>query len=347
MATLDDIVDELKIANSGTAASFAGLRAELEAIRAGQSSALKAAKTEEKEKGMSLGERLQSLATGSVSVGTNIAHNTYHNVTQHVARKFKQYSKPIGQYAKRASRAFAKKGKALSRLGRMKGGSKGLALRGAGMAARGAGAAVGALGAVATAAGVVVGAFAAVAAAGVALTNAFLERAKELAQYSAAISVAESQAEIKRMQADIREAQELGGDYAKLITASNDIEMEIRNAILPIKKFLLENLAVFVERLADLIKDPGKYWKAFMDYMTAEFNWLGETLNPRKAQEGVDKRLADKLAEIKDALTIKQPEEEDFFDKMMRNARRDILPPAPGRPRPQVPGIRLPIAAGF
>lgn len=100
----------------------------------------------------------------------------------------------------------------------------------------------------------VVGTFATLIMATKALVDAFVNRGLELAQYSPSISIAESQSDVRRMMADIREAQALGDDYARLIEAQTDVEIEIREILIPIKKFVMEILTPVVKDVAEWLK---------------------------------------------------------------------------------------------
>ncbi len=101
--------------------------------------------------------------------------------------------------------------------------------------------------------GTVVAGFALVGEAAVKLTQVFLERAHELARYSGQIAAAEAQANVKNTRADIHEAQVLGPDLARLVTASNDIMLEIRDFLLPFKAVLVDILATGAEGVSEIL----------------------------------------------------------------------------------------------
>lgn len=104
--------------------------------------------------------------------------------------------------------------------------------------------------------GAVIGVFGTLVSASKALVNAFLDRAKELKQYSPTIAAAEAVSQVRKMMADIREANVLGNDYARLIQSQTDIELQIRDLLIPMKQFLLENLASILEGLTRVLSSP-------------------------------------------------------------------------------------------
>ncbi len=83
------------------------------------------------------------------------------------------------------------------------------------------------------------------------VVESFVQRGRELAQYSGDITGALVQQKVRGMQADIAEAQELGPDFKALIDAQTDAQMELRNILLPVKKWLLEFVADFLKGVAE------------------------------------------------------------------------------------------------
>jgi hypothetical protein len=86
------------------------------------------------------------------------------------------------------------------------------------------------------------------------MTDAFLVRAKEIEDFSPDIAVASAQADVRQMFADIREADKLGPDLARLIEAESNVSVMIQDALLPIKKVVVEVLANLLEDLPPYIE---------------------------------------------------------------------------------------------
>lgn len=85
------------------------------------------------------------------------------------------------------------------------------------------------------------------------LDAAFIARAKQLEGLNANIAGAEARADVRALRADIREANELGQGMGRLVDAQSRIDTTIRDLLLPIKKFVLEVLAVRLEIIADVL----------------------------------------------------------------------------------------------
>lgn len=86
------------------------------------------------------------------------------------------------------------------------------------------------------------------------LITTFIDRGKELSQFSGKLTEANVKADLKSMMADMREAKEMEDPLARMTTSANEIWIEIRDAILPIKKFLSEQIAGFLERILGVIE---------------------------------------------------------------------------------------------
>lgn len=87
------------------------------------------------------------------------------------------------------------------------------------------------------------------------LAKAILARADELMKYSPDIAVAKAQTTLKLQQADIREAQALGPDMARLLQAKTDVDISIRDILLPIKKVIVELVADFFTFIRDFLNE--------------------------------------------------------------------------------------------
>lgn len=195
----------------------------------------------------------------------------------------------------------------------------------AGSMASGAGA--GKLGAILGVAGGVVGAFAAVTAAGFELKDAFLARAKELSKLSGVIAMSEARTEVNSLMADIREANALGDDMARLNDANTDIWIEIRDLLLPMKKFLLGTLAdaaewakATLERNRDSIVTGLTAIQVVLE-ATLEFMRL-EWTSAKKVLNTMDARIADAIRKANE----KKDDSLDFVKKIQDNMKFDIMP---------------------
>jgi hypothetical protein len=85
------------------------------------------------------------------------------------------------------------------------------------------------------------------------VVDAFVERGKEIAPYSASLSQANAMADVRSLMSDVKEAHELGDGMARLTDSQSRIWNELRELVLPIKKVLVEIMASLLERIADAI----------------------------------------------------------------------------------------------
>lgn len=77
--------------------------------------------------------------------------------------------------------------------------------------------------------------------------EAFSGRAKELAQYDGRIALADANAEMKTMFADMKEANKMGASYANLLEREQEMNQAFQEALAPIKAVLINTLADVAE----------------------------------------------------------------------------------------------------
>lgn len=83
-------------------------------------------------------------------------------------------------------------------------------------------------------------------------------RGKELAEYSPEISMAVAMQEIEQIMDDMREAQEMGGDYAKAIDMESQMYDLWRESLIPIRKVVVDVLQRFLDEYGDVLKQMPK-----------------------------------------------------------------------------------------
>jgi hypothetical protein len=125
--------------------------------------------------------------------------------------------------------------------------------------------------------------------------QAFIDRGKELSKFSGPLAAANAQADIKRMQADMKEAQVMGKSLARLTEQQNRAEIAFRDAILPIKEAIVNKLTMIAERIAGFLETHGKKLEFMAWALEALVNLLANF--PGLSQIGV--ALLDKLTQIK------------------------------------------------
>jgi hypothetical protein len=79
------------------------------------------------------------------------------------------------------------------------------------------------------------------------VASAFIERGKELAQFSPDLAVSRANAELSSLFADMKEAEELGPGLARMTDAQTEMLGFLRDTFLPIKKWIIGSLAPAME----------------------------------------------------------------------------------------------------
>lgn len=152
------------------------------------------------------------------------------------------------------------------------------------------------------------------------LSDAFLQRAKQLSGFSGNIAGAEAKADVRSVMADLREAQELGPAMGRMIDAQSQLEVELRELLLPIKKFVIEVLADRLEFIANgakvisnlpsIIDTIGQQvGKAIIDALELEFTEAKKKINA----------IPDKLDEV---MGKKAPPPDELFNSFFAGADR-------------------------
>lgn len=86
------------------------------------------------------------------------------------------------------------------------------------------------------------------------VNEAFVRRALELARFSAPISFAAAEARVRGIRSDIREANAIGPDAARLVEANSQANAEVREILLPIKQFVTRELADFMQEVVLILR---------------------------------------------------------------------------------------------
>jgi hypothetical protein len=131
------------------------------------------------------------------------------------------------------------------------------------------------------------------------IDKAFEGRAHQIAQFSAPISVAEANKDARTMMADAHEADVLGPSMARMIDAETELNLTVRDALLPIKKFVVETLAERLERIeagVKLVADAPEILNAVIqDVGYAIIDAVGHPWRSGGIIEGLFKRLPEDI----------------------------------------------------
>lgn len=100
-----------------------------------------------------------------------------------------------------------------------------------------------------------------------AVTEAFVARGRELQAYNADLAAANAQADVKRLLADIDEAEKLGESLGRLTEAQAQMGTDFREILMPIKELLSEMLAGIAENLSGVVGIAKDVLVPFMEWV--------------------------------------------------------------------------------
>lgn len=132
-----------------------------------------------------------------------------------------------------------------------------------------------AMGLVAESAGRVVGAFHDV-------TMAFIDRGRELSSYSGGLAASYAIGDVKQMMADMKEAQTLDPALSRLNDQQNELSLWLRDALLPLKQFVIEKLGDFLEWAKNKINQIADFWDEWGPTIVKGMNLIGHEIEAVK-----------------------------------------------------------------
>ncbi len=81
------------------------------------------------------------------------------------------------------------------------------------------------------------------------LVDAFVERGRQISGFSGETASSFATSDVRQMMADIKEAQNLGANFARLNDAQTDLSIMLRDFLLPIKDAIIGRLANVLEKI--------------------------------------------------------------------------------------------------
>jgi hypothetical protein len=154
------------------------------------------------------------------------------------------------------------------------------------------------------------------------LDNAFIARGRELSGYSGVLSAAGARSDVRSLQADMREARALENGIARMTDAASKTETDLRDMLLPLKKYLIDVLANRLELIADLthvVKNLPQILAADTeDAVQAVIDALHRRFDKARADlDRIPQRMHDAFKETGDI-------PDDLFAEFLNNARGGI-----------------------
>jgi hypothetical protein len=177
------------------------------------------------------------------------------------------------------------------------------------------------------------------------VSEAFVQRGRQIQQYSGELSGAFAISDVRSMMADIREAQDTGPDLARLVDAQSRVSDEFKRILEPLKEFIIGHLADMMEVAADALKEVGPTLAVMQAALLKAFDGIGKILADVAHLNFDD--AAKHAAALPDA--IKKAMEEaakkanadrdfsDFIDKQLDDLRDQLGDLPKPNPVPAVP----------
>lgn len=171
--------------------------------------------------------------------------------------------------------------------------------------------------------------------------QAFRDRGRELAQYDPRLAQSYALADMRKMQADIREARQLGGQYAKLNDAMSQREVNWQDASLPVKAGMLDPMTKVAE-------EQSKSTQILNEILEIVRGSLNVFSKPSPNTPSTSQIAAPGLGTVNPGASTpqdaaKQAAEErerqkKLFEELIGKARALGIQAGPSLPGPQLPG---------
>ncbi len=158
------------------------------------------------------------------------------------------------------------------------------------------------------------------------VVDAFIDRGREIKQYSGATAQSYALTDVKSLMADIREAQRLGPGTARLNDAQTELTIMLRDLLLPIKEILIGKGVTLLEAIVQFLNDAEYEY----DILAAKLDFIYEdikriTHNSKKTLEELQEETAKKFQEAFDASLDRQRERGEKLDPDVLGKWLDML----------------------
>lgn len=104
------------------------------------------------------------------------------------------------------------------------------------------------------------------------VVGAFIQRGRELASLDGGLAGATAMADVRSLMSDLREAEVLGPKMAELIEQQSRMESALREGLLPIKEFILDEVLGFMTNI-------GQFAVWILEALNKLLNYFGKDIN--------------------------------------------------------------------
>lgn len=156
------------------------------------------------------------------------------------------------------------------------------------------------------------------------LTDAIVERGEALSPYSGELATSKAMSRVRQLQADIYEANQAGGSYAKVMDEQSKLQTSLQTAFVPMKDEIAKLLGQLLEMLGPIMALLGpqiKIWTAelkLINFMLQKILWIWRNLTPA----GIIAEFAQEMQKQEQ----KKQEPKNYFQELLRDAALNLPP---------------------
>ncbi len=218
---------------------------------------------------------------------------------------------------------------------------------GIGLIASGANAAAGALNRIPIVGGLLASTFE-LASAGLttfkSVLDSFTARGRELSRYNPVIAMAAATADVRKLFADMREANQNAARYADLILKSQQLDESFQRALQPLKEAVMRLLI----KIMPVMEGIANGLANFFEYLPANIGLMLDSMNALVSAEKAKENYRKRREEIEAQREAKKLENQDMaklFPDMLRQAMESVQlePDAPRQGGPNKDALRFPL----
>lgn len=149
-----------------------------------------------------------------------------------------------------------------------------------------------------------------------ATARAFVARGRELAQYDARLAVAAAEADIRKLDADLREASRTGESLGRLTDSQSRLDVSIQDALTPLKVATADGLANLLDKLTAIVEIQAPLIETGVERIQGIIDLIATLLEMLPGYKEYMKRLNELVDAKKE---IRRLNEERFGSNTTRN----------------------------
>lgn len=174
--------------------------------------------------------------------------------------------------------------------------------------------------------------------------DSFTARGRELSRYNPVIAMAAATADVRKIFADMREANQNAAKYADLIIKSQQLDESFQRALQPLKEAVMRLLIKVMPILEGIAIGLGQ----FFEELPVKLQYMSDALSTSVSWDEANNRYLESMLEIQRKREAKENENKDIakmFPDMLRQAMESVQlePAAPKQGGPNKDALRFPL----